>query len=184
MALWALRLLVVNGPPAVGKSTMARRYAEAHPMTLLIDVDEIRELISAWREAPHEAGLRARELVLTMTRNHLQAGHDVVVAQLYGWPDDLDRLEAMAKETQSGFDEIVLMADVESTIERFRARGGRRLGDALASDDGLNSIARLHGRVVELLGVRPNATVITPVWGDPNATYELIAAGLAEPVAD
>jgi len=174
------RLVVVNGPPSVGKSTMARRYAEAHPMTLFIDVDEIRESISAWRDAPHEAGLRARGLVLAMTRNQLQAGCDVVVAQLYGWPDDLVRLEAVARETQSRFDEIVLMADVESTIERFSARGGSRFDDALASDEGLDSIVRLHGRVVDLLRVRPNATVITPVWGDFNATYELLAAALGE----
>lgn len=86
------RLVVLNGPPAAGKSTMAKRYADAHPMTLRIDVDELRGWLGAWTESPHDAGLRARALAVAMTRDHLRAGHDVVVAQLYGWSDHLDQL--------------------------------------------------------------------------------------------
>ena len=175
------RLVVINGPPAVGKSTMARKYADAHPMTLRIDVDEVRESISAWRDAPSEAGIRARALVVAMARDHLQAAHDVVVAQLYGWTDDLDVLEGVARETQSTFHEIVLMADLASTLERFTDRGGSRLDDALAGPDGLDSIARLHRRVADLLRERPSAVVVTPIWDDPEATYETVVAALREP---
>ncbi|WP_410647284.1 hypothetical protein [Amycolatopsis sp. cmx-4-54] len=35
------RLSVLNGPPACGKSTLARRYAEEHPLTLNLDVDDV-----------------------------------------------------------------------------------------------------------------------------------------------
>lgn len=59
-------LIVLNGPPAAGKSTMARRYADDHHLALCIDVDELRDRLGAWRQAPATAGLRARALATAM----------------------------------------------------------------------------------------------------------------------
>ena len=39
------RLLHLNGPPGIGKSTLARRYVEDHPQTLNCDIDVLRTLI-------------------------------------------------------------------------------------------------------------------------------------------
>ena len=31
------RLIVLNGSPGIGKSTLARRYVEEHPLTLCLE---------------------------------------------------------------------------------------------------------------------------------------------------
>ncbi len=49
------RLIHLNGPTGVGKSTIAARYAAGHPKTLNLDADEIVRLIGGWREDFHGA---------------------------------------------------------------------------------------------------------------------------------
>lgn len=39
------RLIHLNGPPGIGKSTLARRYVDAHPGVLNCDIDVLRTLI-------------------------------------------------------------------------------------------------------------------------------------------
>lgn len=41
-------LLHLNGPPGIGKSTIARRYADEHPGVLNCDIDFLRTLIGGW----------------------------------------------------------------------------------------------------------------------------------------
>jgi len=43
-------MILLNGPPGVGKSTVARMYAHAHPLSLNLDIDQIRSLIGGWRD--------------------------------------------------------------------------------------------------------------------------------------
>lgn len=171
-------LIVLNGPPAVGKSTVARRYADNHPFALRIDVDEVRDWLGAWRHDPRAAGLRARALATAMTRDHLEAGHDVVVAQLYGQPDHLDELQAATDALGAHYHEIVLMSDLASTLERFRQRGGPRLHEALEAPEGLDGIAQLHQRVEALARERPHATVVASIADDIDATYEAVLHAL------
>ena len=65
------RLVLLNGPPASGKSTIARRYAAEHPLTLVIDIDQVRAAIGGWRDDPYAAGLLARAAALAAARVHL-----------------------------------------------------------------------------------------------------------------
>lgn len=167
-------LIVLNGPPAVGKSTLARMYADNHPMTLRIDVDEVRDYLGGWRHDPPAAGLRARALATAMTRDHLRAGHDVVIAQLYGQPDHLVELDATAGELGASYHEIVLMNDLATTLVRFRQRGGPRLQEALEGPEGLDVVAHLHRRVETLARERPQARVVASLAEDIDGTYEAV----------
>ena len=42
-------LIHLNGPPGIGKSTLAARYADRHPGTLNLDIDTLHHLIGGWR---------------------------------------------------------------------------------------------------------------------------------------
>ena len=109
-----------------------------------------------------------------MARDHLRAGHDVVVAQLYGQPDHLDELAAAANELGVRYLEIVLMTDVTSTLERFTQRRGPRLEDALQAPKGLGTIVELHERVADLARARERTKVVMSIPNDIAATYEAL----------
>ncbi len=180
------RLLLLNGLPGVGKSTLARRYAADHPMALVLDVDVVRGLLGRWRADPHRAGLLAREVALAGARAHLGGGHDVVVPQLVAREPFLLALDRLAADTGSRFDEVVLDADVDELADRLRRRTERGerpehddaahlLGAGGATPDGL---AATRDRLEGLLAGRPGAVRVAVVPGDVEATWLRLGAAL------
>ena len=158
-------LIVINGPPAVGKSTLARMYSDGHPLALRIDIDELRNWLGGWRDAPEEAGIRARAIAVAMAREHLNSGHDVVIAQLYGRADHLDDLVATAREVGARYFEIIVMTDLATALERFERRGG---------PDGLEAVADLYERVEAIAWLRHQATVVESLPDDLPGTYQAV----------
>src|SRR3954453_1840624 len=103
------RLILLNGPPAIRKSTLALRFVHDHPLALCLDIDGIRRLIGSWQEYPEESGMLARAAALAAIAEHLAAGHDVVVPQYLGKPEFVDRLAQTADAAGAIFHEVVLM---------------------------------------------------------------------------
>lgn len=76
------RLIHLNGPPGIGKSTLARRYVADHRGVLNCDVDVLRTLIGGWQSDFQAAGALIRPAALAMIRAYLDNGHDVVLPQM------------------------------------------------------------------------------------------------------
>jgi predicted kinase len=114
-------LLVINGVPGVGKSTLASRFADEDPLALILDIDSIRTHLRQWQEHD-ESKVLARELAIAVARAHLLAGHDVIVPQFLGRREFRERLAGLAHEIGVPFVEVVLTADDAAIVERFRRR--------------------------------------------------------------
>jgi predicted kinase len=178
------RLIVLNGPPACGKSTLARRYAEEHPLTLDLDIDRIRDLIGGWRTHLADAGLLARAAALAAARAHLLAGHDVIVPQLLARPEFLIQAEELARSTGATFHEIVLMDTRENAVRRWSLRAaGTPVRDGQEErrgepGDTPETIAALHDRLLGLLPSRPNARIVHSHENQIDRTHQEFLAHL------
>lgn len=112
---------MINGAPGVGKSTLARRFADEHALALIIDVDDIRSHLGRWNEV-EESKVVARDLAIAMARDHLARGHDVIVPQYLARPEFREHLRELADEVGAAFVETVLTDDAHAVIERFMVR--------------------------------------------------------------
>lgn len=153
-------LVLLNGLPGVGKSTVAAVWAARRPGTLCLDMDVVRTLVSG--PAGETAGL-ARALGLAMAAEHLRGGRDVVVPQLVARTDQVRRLTDVAQDAGARLVHVVLEAPPEVVAERVRADAAAHRADldparTAAYAAGLASVARLPG-VLRLAAVDVTDTV-------------------------
>lgn len=170
------RLILLNGPPGVGKSTLARRYVDDHPPALSLDLDDVRRMLGGWRDDPVEAGLLARALSLAMARTHLQGGHDVVLPQYLGRPDFLAEAEQVARDTGAEFVEVVLMDGRDEAVRRFTERAIETPAHADAAlmmerFGGRPALEAMYDRLLLVLSHRPSARVIQSRDGGADEAY-------------
>ena len=112
----------------MGKSTLARRYVDDRPLTLLVEIDAIRVSIGGWQRHD-ETKLLARSLALAMAEAHLGAGHDVIVPQYLGRTEFITTLGEAARRAGAEFVEALVLADEDAVAHRFRARRAELLED-------------------------------------------------------
>ena len=123
-------IILLAGPPAVGKSSVSRALAERFEKLIHIEVDKIREsVISGYLmpnpEWPPELMQQinlARGAAIDMAQRYRSAGFAVVIDDFA----DGHALQAyqplLAKEGVSGW---ILYPGLEATLARCHARGGQ-----------------------------------------------------------
>ena len=116
------RLVLINGAPGSGKSTIAQAVAEDRAMTLRLDVDEIKHSLGRWDEDPSASGQHARRLTLALAAEHLRTGYDVVLGQYLARTPFIENLAELAARHDARFFEFVLDVDPSTLAERLALR--------------------------------------------------------------
>lgn len=173
-------VILLNGPPGIGKSTLAHQYAAAHPLCFCLDIDSLRRSIGGWQQHPAESGALARQMAVAMINVHVGAGHDVILPQYLGRPDFIEELERTAAAAGARFRELVLMDSRENAVTRFAARASdasltehhREAAEQAGGDEGLRE---MYDRLHALLSGRPDTRVITTTAGDVAGAYRQLA---------
>lgn len=175
------RLVLINGAPGSGKSTIAQLLAHDRTMTLPLDVDALKHSLVRWDEDPQASGLHARRLCLALVAAHLGAGYDLVIGQYVARTPFIEDLAALAKRHGAQFFEFVLDVDESTLAARLVARGStpdrpehvvnnRLVGPADAG--------RLIASVAALRDLRPDA-IRVDARGSLDATLALLRAALS-----
>jgi predicted kinase len=173
-------VLHLNGAPGVGKSTLARLWADRHPGTLLLDIDALRTWVSGWRDDFEATGAAVRPVALAMLAAYVEQGGDVVLPQLIANESELARFEDATHVAGGRFVEVFLEAD--DVLERFAARERDQPWlEAVhelvehASDDHLRTYA---DRLASLALARPDAVRLGTTTGDVEGAYAALMAAV------
>ena len=180
------RLVHLNGPPGIGKSTVARRYVAEHPGVLNCDIDVLRTFIGGWESDFGKAGGLIRPAALSMIQAYLASGHDVVLPQMLTDPNEVGRFESCALDVGAQFVERVLMDTATSSVARFHRRGATDPDDLwhdqvraiVAANGGDAELTRCHAALERLVVERPDAVVIESAADDVKGTYTAGVASL------
>lgn len=176
------RLLHLNGPPGIGKSTLARRFVDAHPGVLNCDVDVLRTLVGGWKSDFARAGALIRPAGLAMIEAYLRHGNDVVFPQMLIDPTELARFEAAATNVGAQFVERVLMDTPDASVARFHRRGQSEPEDPwhdqvrtiVSAEGGDAVLAHNHAALERLLAERPDAVLVPSSEGAIEQTYRAL----------
>jgi predicted kinase len=174
------RLVLINGAPGSGKSTMAQTLAQEEAMTLALDVDVIRHSLGRWDEDPSASGLHARRLALALAEGQLSAGHGVVLGQYLARVQFIEDLAALAQRLEVPFFEFVLDLDAPSLAARLALRASdphrpeHVVNNRLVGPD---DAGRLVESIEVLRQVRPDA-IWVDARGSPSSTLDLLRAAL------
>ena len=175
------RLIHLNGPPGIGKSTMAQWYVDEHPGVLNLDIDQLRALIGGWRERFAETGEIVRPVALSMATAHLRGGRDVVMPQFLARLSEVERFEAVARDNGAVFCEVVMMDGKQRSIERFSRRGQdgdlvwhRHVQQIVEDLGGPAFLADMYDQLTAVVEARPDARVVPSVAGAIGQTYQAL----------
>jgi predicted kinase len=177
------RLIHLNGPPAVGKSTLAHRWTTDHPGALLCDIDLLRTMVGGWQDDLLGAGEAIRSGALALMTAYAGEGRDVVVPQLVADPVQIGRFAAAAAAADADYLHVVVTAPPEVVVRRFRERDDdhpwagslRALVDAAGGDRVLHDWCE---RFDDLVAADPS--VVTIRSRAPDETYAALLVALGE----
>lgn len=177
------KLIILNGPLGIGKSTLANRYAEDNPLTLRLDIDDIRTYISHWRERDEESANSSKKIALAMAKVQLGLGHDVVVPQIVRSVKLFEAFEQVANKTNANYYEIMLFTDKAESIRRFKERSyaqgyetGFRPGGLIDTGGREDKLSSMYDEMLETANLRPNTAKVEVVFGNVENTYAKVLA--------
>lgn len=172
------RLIHLNGPSGVGKSTVARMYADRHPGVLDLDADQIVSLIGGWQDDFWQALHAGRALAISMAETHLRDGHDVVMPQLVTRRSEVEGFEAAAARAGAEYREIALTIGKQRMVRRFTGRTPSTIDEIIAQAGGPVLLERIHDHLTAYLDTRPNCVQVPTDECDADETYDAIVAAL------
>lgn len=117
-----MKLIIINGPSGVGKSTVAKMLHATMPKSFLLDIDALRRHMNGYREFADESRALSYAIGHGIVRTCLERGHDVILDRLMLTSDVIEPFRSIANELGAEVYEFILWAPKDACF----ARAGER----------------------------------------------------------
>jgi len=166
------KVILLNGPAGVGKTTISKKYIDENPLSISIEGDKIIGMMGQWRKNEEVARQLVFEHTKSLLETHLKSGYDVVLPYLLIDATHATEFELIAKNNGAEFFEIVLLVEKEDATKRLLERGtwGEE-GSKVLTEEHKSDIEALYDKMLEELNKRPNTIKLDVIKGDIDATY-------------
>ncbi|MBP2479237.1 putative kinase [Crossiella equi] len=180
------RFVHLNGPPGIGKSTLAARYVAERPGALNLDVDGVHRLVGGWQDEENRTWQVVWPLVRAMAAAQLAGGREVVLPQYLATPEEIGSFEELARAHGAEFREVVLLDSREASAARFERRARASADEwvryhhrLVGQRGGAELLGAMYDNLVEVLRSRPDAVVVPSAAGEVAETFALLVEALA-----
>ncbi len=150
-----MKLILINGPTGIGKSTIAQKIHQDLPLSFLLDIDAQRRYISGYREHRAESLDLVIKLSLATVENYLQSKHDVVIDKVITDVEMAEKFFELGRKYNATVFEFVLNTDKETLVARAGERGYKE-GGMLT----LEKVPKFWDRIQNYIKERPRAIVV------------------------
>lgn len=164
-----MKLILINGPTGIGKSTIAQKLQHVLPLSFLLDIDAQRRYISGYKEHRDESLDLVMKLSYAVIETALQNGRDVVIDKVLTDAEVSERFLELGRKYGAVVYEFVLNADKETLIARANERGFIE-GSMLTPE----KVPEFWDRIQNYIEKRPYAIVVDTKRISADDTFEYI----------
>lgn len=117
-----MKLIIINGPSGVGKSTLTKMLHQEMPKSFLLDMDAMRRYMNGYREFADESRALSYAICHGIVRTCLERGHDVILDRLMLTSEVIDPFRSIANELGAEIHEFILWAPKDVCFGRASER--------------------------------------------------------------
>lgn len=172
-----MKLIILYGFAASGKSALAKLYADRNPMTIAIEGDQLIGMIGGWRKNESAARGLVFEYIKSIADIHLQGNKDVMIPYLLNDASHSKEFQKIANKHNAEFFEVYIEIEKIDAVARLISRGG--WGEEGSRSLTENDREELEGRfdyMVNVMNELPSTISIKSELNNIESTYQNLAS--------